>query len=378
MPVASGQWALCTQDRSPAPATVAPFDVVRVCIWMPVTETSSVRSPALVTGATGFIGRRLIARLRSDSVSVVALLLPDEPVPEEWADAGGALRVVRGNVSDRDSVAAAIEGVGTVFHLAALVAEQNSDYDAHWNVTAEGSKNVYEAAAHGGARVIVTTSICAYGDRVARDVCREDSERGQHQGPYGRAKQGQEDYALEAHARGLAVTIVRPSNVYGVGSKPWVELLAERLAAGEMATIDDGVGNAGLVHVDNLVDALVALGASDATIGRIYNVCDGLPVTWRKYMDDLAAALGVAPPPSLPRDALYAMAADNESPKDLIGPKAEEIPPLELLNLVGSDSRFPTDRIREDVGWEPRVGYDEALAGIRAHLLRRSHGSAAG
>lgn len=331
-------------------------------------SAANVASPALVTGATGFIGRRLIARLREDGVAVSALLLEGEAALEEWS---GEVQILRGNVCEADAVAAALEGIGTVFHLAALVAEQNSDYDAHWAVTAEGSKNVYAAALRAKARVVVTTSICAYGDRIARDVCVEDGERGLHQGPYGRAKQGQEDYALEAHREGLAVTILRPSNVYGVGSKPWVEMLSDRLAEGTMAVIDDGSGNAGLVYVDNVVDALIAVATSDAAIGRTYNVCDGSAVTWRQYMDDLSKILGATPPPAIPRDDLYAMAQTNENPAELVGPQSEEIPPLELLNLVGSDSRFPTDRIRAEVGWEPRVSYEEALDVIRAYLEKR-------
>lgn len=336
---------------------------------MDAPSDANLAAPALVTGATGFIGRRLIARLRSDGVSVSAFLLPGESVPTEWGPDDVA--ILRGNVCDAESVSAALRGAGTVFHLAALVAEQNNDYEAHWAVTAEGSKNVYTAAREMGARVVVTTSICAYGDRVARDVCTEDSERGLHQGPYGRAKQGQEDYALEAHREGLAVTVLRPSNVYGIGSKPWVEMLSERLAEGTMAVLGDGSGNAGLVYVENLVDALIAVASNDATIGRIYNVCDGWPVTWRRYMDDLSAALGVSPAPEVPREALFEAARANEDPANLVGPQSEEIPPLELLNLVGADSRFPTDRIRSEVGWEPRVTYDEALDVIGSHLAAR-------
>ena len=335
---------------------------------MALPDPSSLRAPVLVTGATGFIGRRLIDRLTAAGVPVTALLLENEAVPTEW---GGSVEIARGNVCDPASVRSALAGVGTVFHLAALVAEQNSDYDAHWAVTAEGSRNVYAAAAIQGARVVVTTSICAYGDRVSRDVCEETSERGLHQGPYGRAKQGQEDFAREAHERdGLAVTVVRPSNVFGIGSKPWLQMLSERIATGTMVVLG-GSGNAGLVYVENLVDALLLVAANDVAIGRTYNVCDGAPVTWRKYMDDLAAILEVAPPPEVPREALYEAALANEDPAQNIGPRSEEIPPLEMLNLVGADSRFPTDRIREDVGWTPRVTYEEALGVLREHLTAR-------
>jgi nucleoside-diphosphate-sugar epimerase len=233
----------------------------------------------------------------------------------------------------------------------------------------EGSRNVYRAAAAGGARVVVTTSICAYGDRIARDVCAEDSPRGAYQGPYGRAKQAQEDAAFEAReGLGLDVAVVRPSNVYGVGSGPWVEGLSAAIRAGLLPVIGDERNNAGLVYVDNVVDALLLIAAEPATAGRIYNVCDGLDVTWRRYMDDVAAIVGAAPPKSAPLEPLLAAARANEDPAACVPPADPGVFPLELLNLMGSDNRFDTRRLREELGWKPRVGYEEALAAIRAHL----------
>ncbi|MAE94973.1 MAG: hypothetical protein CL910_09965 [Deltaproteobacteria bacterium] len=323
------------------------------------------RTPILVTGAGGFIGRCVVSRLLGEGREVRALLLEGEATPEAWAD---RVAIVRGDVRSPESVGEAVRGVGTVFHLAALVAEAGDDYEAHWTVTAEGSRNVYAAATAEKARVVVTTSVCAYGDLIQSDLCREDAERGAYQGPYGRAKQAQEDFALEAHRDGLAVTIVRPANVYGVGSRPWVEMLGGMIRAGQMPMIGDGSGNAGLVHVENLVDALLQIADDEGTVGRIYNVCDGLDVTWRRYMGDLARVQGVAPPPSIPRDALLAAARQNEDPPQRIGPRDPSIPALEFLNLLASDNRFDSTRIREELGWKPRVSYGRALDEIAHHL----------
>jgi nucleoside-diphosphate-sugar epimerase len=324
-----------------------------------------------VTGAAGFIGRRVIAALLDRGADAVALALPAEGVPDAW---GARVRVVRGDIRTRADVDGAVAGIGTVVHLAALVGATGS-YEDHWSVTVEGSRNVYEAAAAAGARVVVTTSICAYGDRIARAVCAEDSERGAYQGPYGRAKQAQEDVAHEVRTRtGLAVTIVRPANVYGVGSGPWVEGMVALVQGGLLHVLDDGRGNAGLVHVENLVDALLLLAASARAVGRIYNVCDGMDVTWHRYLNDLAGLLGAAPLPTTPLAPLRAAALANEDPARLIAPKDPAIFPLEVLNLIGSDNRFDTTRMRGELGWTPRVGYTEALAEIAADLAARADG----
>jgi nucleoside-diphosphate-sugar epimerase len=329
---------------------------------------STLHSLVLVTGAGGFIGRRVVARLLDSGHTVRALLLEQEPAPVAWAD---RVEVLRADVRDAPAMSRAVAGASTVLHLAALVGEATSDYAAHWEVTAEGSDNVYRAAAAGGARVVVTTSICAYGAAIHAGGCREDGPRGLHQGPYGRAKQAQEDFALAAESElGLAVTILRPANVYGVGSKPWVEMLGAALAAEAFSLIGDGSENAGLVHVENVVDALVLAGASEVANGRTYNVCDGLDVTWQRYAGDLAQMLGVAPPALVPWAPLHAAAHANEDPQALIPPKDAAVPALELLNLIGSNSRFPTERIRSELGWKPRIGYGEAMAEIERHLTR--------
>ena len=335
-------------------------------------HNSTMQVPVVVTGANGFIGRRLVARLRSDGVLVRALLMEGEAPPSIWAT-DSAVEVVRGDVTDPISVAAAVAGASGVFNLAALVAESSGDYPAHWNVTALGSRNVYAAALAANARLVVTTSICAYGDRVRLGSCSEDDSRGEPQGPYGRAKQGQEDFAHQAIAAGLRGTIVRPSNVYGAGSKPWVDIMAHLLAAGTFPLLDDGVGNAGLVHVDNLVDALVLIAAADQCVGRTYNVCDGLDVTWAHYAADLGAMIGAPTPPSVPSALLVGAAIDNEDPANQVPPREDGVPPLEFVNLIAADSNFPTDRVRADVGWAPTVTYHDALVEIEQALRTRGN-----
>ncbi len=318
----------------------------------------------LVTGANGFIGRRTVRLLRDQGWTTVAMVLPDEAIhPELDAD-----EVARANVTDRSSLDAPMRDVDAVVHLAALVAEASGDYPAHWAVTADGSANVFDAAGQVGARTVVTTSICNYGDAVRRGPCPEDVERGRPQGPYGVAKQGQEDAAFAAASDGLDVSVVRPSNVYGIGSRPWVDLMVGLLQAGQFPLLDGGTGNAGLVHVDNLADALVALLGLDDAAGQAFNVCDGLDVTWAQYAHDLAEIVGAAPPQTVDAAPLLAAAEANEDPPNRVPPRGAAVPPLEFLNLIGADSDFPTDRLVAATGWAPRVSYDQAIEELRVHL----------
>lgn len=328
--------------------------------------TDNATSPTiLVTGANGFIGRRAVDRLARDGWQVRAMLLPGEPIR---VARGPRVSVIRGDVTDAGSVAVAVDGCDAVLHLAALVAEAAGNYPAHWSVTAEGSANVFTAALAVDARVVVTTSICAYGDAIRSGSCPESIERGRPQGPYGVAKQGQEDAAAAAIDEGLRATIIRPSNVYGPGSRPWVELMADMVRGGRFPLFDGGHGDAGLVHVDNLVDAMLAVLDTDETTGRSYNVSDGFGITWARYANDLATGLGAPSPPSVEAAPLLAAALANEDPSRQQAGLDPNVPPLEFVNLIAADSDFPTDALRADTGWSPATSYEDGLAGVIASL----------
>lgn len=164
-------------------------------------------------------------------------------------------------------------------------------------------------------------------------------------------------------ARGLAVTVVRPANVYGVGSLPWIDVVVAALRARVPLLVDGGTGNAGLVHVANLADALVLAAADDGAIGGTFNVCDESDVTWRRYFGDIAAMIGVELQPPVSYGALWDAARQDEQPEHFVTPPAYRSIPLATLALIGADNRYPAARIRR-LGWAPAVGYAEAMADI--------------
>ena len=130
----------------------------------------NIFGPVLVTGGTGFIGRRLIDRLLEMNQEVVSFALPGEPVPDHWGD---EVKVLRGDITTAEDVNAAMSGIRTVFHLAAVVGM--GAYDVHWAVTVEGSRNVYDAAVANGTKVILASSIVVYGNQIQTEICHEDS-----------------------------------------------------------------------------------------------------------------------------------------------------------------------------------------------------------
>lgn len=321
----------------------------------------------LVTGGPGFIGRRVVQRFLSAGWDVTSFSLPGEAAPPEWS---GPVRMAYGNLIDPASIAEAAAGATLAIHLAAVVGLAG-EYDRQWDIIAEGTRSVCNAMAGQKGRIVVVSSIAVYGDLIQHQSCREDDGFGAWQGAYGRAKQGQEQVAQAIACRyDMPLTLVRPANVFGLGgTSAWGDRLLGwiRETGGAVIGAADR-NNAGLVYVENLADALFLAGTHEAAIGRTYNVCDQSDVTWRRFMNDMAALAGVEPPPALPLDPILAQARANEDPSRCIGPKDPAIPSLEGLNLVGYDNRIDASRLRAELGWSPRISYCRALTEMRAQL----------
>jgi nucleoside-diphosphate-sugar epimerase len=323
----------------------------------------AANAPILVTGATGFIGGRLVERLLRDGCAVRVLVLPGEAVDARWEH---ALEIVRGDIADADAVQRAVQGTRLVYHLAAVVGDW-ADWRVYERVTVEGTRHIYAAALAQGAHVVLASSGVVYGHHLVDQVCGEEQPFGKPQGNYSRAKQQQEHDGQVYAARGLKRTMIRPGNVIGAGCRPWVRDLVREIRRKTPALIDGGKGNAGLIHVDNLVD-LFMRAASPNAIGCAYNACDDWDVTWAQYMTDIAEVIGMETPASIARPLAVIAAHGGEALWRLMSNTSR--PPLtrEALNLVGANIRMPATRARTELGWQPIVTYAQAMAEIGDYI----------
>lgn len=329
---------------------------------------TTIEQPILVTGATGFIGSHLVASLLKKAYKVKAIVLPDESMKADWKD---RVEIYRGDIAEYALVERSLQGIKTVFHLAALVQDWGLA-SLHQRITVNGTKNLCRAASHVKARVVLVSSIAVYGDRINKQLCTEDVGFGRPQGLYGRSKQEQErilrHYATE---KGLQSTIVRPSNVYGAASKPWVDEVVKVLSKGGITLIGDGNQNAGLCYVVNLVNLLIRAASLSCAVGRVYNAADDFDISWRRYFSDLARLAGTQPPKAAPLFLARFLAYVFESIWK-IGTFNQRPPiTLEALNFVGSHHRISIERARNELAYTPQVSYEESLGEIEKYLRKQ-------
>ena len=142
--------------------------------------------------------------------------------------------------------------------------------------------------------------------------------------------------------------MIRPGDVYGPGSTPWVIRPLELMRAGRFFLPSPGDGVMTPVYIDDLVDAIVRALREPRAAGRAYTVWDGEPVSAREYFEQL----GGRPVRTLPAPLLRAAARALG-----VGPAA--------VTFVTRRAAFPNARAREELGWRPRTTLDEGMARTR-------------
>ncbi len=324
-------------------------------------------SLVLVTGGCGFLGRALVEQLLNQTTHDIRVLaLAQEPAPTHWPT---RVTVVRGDITQAADVARATEGCTQIFHLAAMVGDSGTR-EQHERVTVGGTAHVFDQARRSQAEVILTTSICAYGDAIQKGECREDTPPGKPQGLYGQAKQGQERLAWRFRDEGGRVCVVRPANIIGPGCGPWLLDAAKALRQGLPALVGGGKGNAALAIVDNVADFMVQASCTPQAYGQAFNIHDGLPVTWAAYFNDLAKLMQTPAPKSIPRGVAYLGASLAEPLFRRFMPSQRPPVTREALNLIAWDNRFPLDKAQA-LGWTPKLGYAQIMARIQQDITDR-------
>jgi len=311
--------------------------------------TAAAGSPiVLVTGANGFVGRRLCEELAREGHRLRVAVRD----PARAAGLPGEVVAV-GELESADW-SRAVAGVDVVIHLAARVhvmRERAADPLAAFRASnVEGTERLArEAVAHQVRRLVYVSSVKVNGERTdATPFTPDDAPAPQD--PYGISKHEAERMLRAiADATDLEVTVVRPPLVYGprVGGN-FLRLL--RLTRRAVPLPFGAVDNRrSMIYNGNLASALGACAFHPAAAGKTYLVSDGEDLSTAALIRRLACALGVkARLVPVPRPILQLAGT--------VSGKAAEVD-----RLVGS-LQVQSGGIRADLGWSPGYTVDEGLA----------------
>lgn len=248
-----------------------------------LAETLEPRN-TLVTGASGLLGRALVERLRVGGEEVRVLVRRPSPHLEGLS----GVQVVYGDLGDPEAVDRAVAGVRLVYHAGATMRGRWAEFEAG---TVRGTSNVVDACLkHGVERLVHVSSLSVldYATPAARAVVDENAPVEpfpEKRGSYTRAKLLAERIVVDAfRQRGLRAVVVRPGQIIGPGyetASPYGTIAL----AGRWIAIGSGRLKLPLVHVNDVVDGLLAAAAAQPDVcGAIFHLVDSASVTQRDYI----------------------------------------------------------------------------------------------
>ena len=308
---------------------------------------------ALVTGATGKVGNAVARALAARGDEVVALV-------RDPARAAGVLpegvEAVRGDVTDPESVRAAVEGCELVFNAMGIPEQWLADEGEFDRVNAIGSETVVREAARAGARRVVHTSTidvfhAADGTRFDESQV-ADYPKGT---AYERSKQHAERLVLAADEReGIELVLANPAAVYGPGpeggASPERDILRPVVEAKRVDAPALPPGGLGLLFSEG-AGAGHLLVAERGKPGERYILCDG-HVTLRELAEIAVRVAGRGRvPPTMPAPVAKALAAAGEPIARLTG-KPPLLPKGQLHFLLWNAAPDSAKAQRE-LGWQP-------------------------
>jgi nucleoside-diphosphate-sugar epimerase len=231
----------------------------------------------LVTGAGGFLGRHVVARLTGRGHEVRAVLRPAAARPEPQK----GVVVVRADLRAQPDLSPLFDGVDAVVHLAAAT---EGDEDTQFASSVVGTERLLDAMARTTAkRLVLVSSLVVYDWRRARGTMDEKTPLAgdiYRMGAYDIAKYWQERVvSRRAVEQGLELTVLRPGFIWGPGR---AEIAGMGRVMGRAYLLIGPSTRLPLTHVENCADAIAAATESRAAIGRVFNVVDSDDVrVWR-------------------------------------------------------------------------------------------------
>ncbi len=327
---------------------------------------------AVVTGATGFIGQHLIDVLLAARARVRAL----GRSKERFSKYDGAVEYFRVDLADPESLIEACAQADVVYHLAgyAHASDQDSPQAAllHRQITVDGTRALLAAATEAGVpRFVFLSSVKAMGE--GDEMCLDEMAEVAPTSHYGSAKLDAERLVLKTgRGTGMHVSILRLPLVYGPGVKGNLRQMIAAIDRRRFPPLPEVGNKRSMVHVDDVMQALMLAAENTVASGQVYIVTDGHAYSTREMYEATCRALGRSVARwTVPLWTLRLGARVGDMAQQLFG-RSVPLTTSRLDKLFGS-AWYSSGKIRRELGFVSRHTFFDALpemiAGYRAEAV---------
>ena len=348
----------------------------------------------LVTGATGFLGGRLVEKLVLEfNAEIKALVRNFAHAPRI---ARFPIEMINGEIDNSDAIDRAVQECEIVFHCA------HDFSNPQKNII--GTKLIAEACLkYKVNRLIYVSSFSVYEPLQDGDLD-ESSPMPPCDWEYANNKRQIEQELLRYfREKGLPVVILQPTIIYGPFSKVWTDGIISLLRTGRVVLPDNGDGLCNAVYIDDVVNALIlAAIAGDNIVGESFLISGEQPITWREFFESYERILGVKSVVFMPIEKIIQLTSGNPSvllkadprrfmelplirifrkllrqfvPKSFRKKVRQTLPlPLHLpnsqrLSLYRAKTYVRIDKAKRLLGYKPQFSFEEGMK-YTAHYIK--------
>ncbi|MEX0321848.1 MAG: NAD-dependent epimerase/dehydratase family protein [Puniceicoccaceae bacterium] len=258
--------------------------------FVSVAIMSPAGTKSFVTGATGFLGRRLCKHLQATGEHVIASGRSQQQGP--WDE------FVEADLESEDLPTGFPEGVTTVYHLASkahALSETEAESDSYKPVIVDGTSKVVDAAeASHVQRLIYVSSVKAMGEGNPPGIplsIFDESSNADPQTPYGIAKAEAELIVLGSKIP--HVVVLRPTMVFGPGEKGNLPRMIRAVERGRFPPLPDTGNRRSMIHVDDVVEFAYRAATKPVAAGKSYILAHPEALSTRELYDAIRKSLGL-------------------------------------------------------------------------------------
>lgn len=324
---------------------------------------------ALVTGANGFVGSHMVTYLMDQGLETRAMVRQTSDLTVlKLLNENREVNLVYGDVTDPASLTTCFKDLDYIFHVAGLI--KSPTWEGYAKVNAEGTRNVCEAAevAPNLKRLVLVSSMAAGGPTKVGERFTEDMPSNPVT-MYGQSKLQGEQEALKFKDK-LPLTIIRPPIIYGPGDYSTLEVF-QPAKMGIVMSIRGAAKELSSIPVLELCEACYLAAQKDESRNEIFNACSDEIVSWEKFGDLTAEALGKKPfHIRLPAFLLPPMAYLSE----LAGKLKGEYPIFnrhKVPEALAEGWACDNSKAKRLLGWTPKTSLKDGLKEAASWYLEK-------